>query len=104
MSSTSAAAITTSSGSDGSKPAQKPRPPIIFGESFRPRARAARLCDGFYPIFLDTHADPRVTRPCGRNPPRGSAPPDLSKFHMMAVASARITGPNDLSLAKPRPI
>src|SRR4030095_15162472 len=42
------------------KPVQRPRPPIIYGGVTRIGARrAARYCDGFYPIFLDTYADPR---------------------------------------------
>jgi probable F420-dependent oxidoreductase len=90
------------------KPAQKPRPPIIFGGVVPAGARrAARLCDGFYPIFLDTHADPaRYSALQDEIRREGEARRrDLSKFHMMAVASARITGPNDrLASAKPRPI
>jgi probable F420-dependent oxidoreductase len=80
------------------KPAQKPRPPIIFGGVVPAGARrAARLCDGFYPIFLDTYADPARYAELQDEIRRGleSRRRDLSKFHMMAVASARITGPGD---------
>jgi alkanesulfonate monooxygenase SsuD/methylene tetrahydromethanopterin reductase-like flavin-dependent oxidoreductase (luciferase family) len=90
------------------KPAQKPRPPIIFGGVVPAGARrAAHLCDGFYPIFLDTYAEPeryqalqdeiRRELEAGRR--------DLSKFHMMAVASARITSPRDpVASLKRRPV
>ena len=41
------------------KPVQDPRPPIIYGGVTELGARrAARYCDGYYPIFLDTYADP----------------------------------------------
>ncbi len=41
------------------KPIQKPRPPIIFGSVVPAGARrAARFCDGLYPLFLDPKADP----------------------------------------------
>lgn len=41
------------------KPVQKPRPPIIFGSVVPAGARrAARFCDGLYPLFLDPKADP----------------------------------------------
>jgi probable F420-dependent oxidoreductase len=80
------------------KPAQKPRPPIIFGGVVPAGARrAARLCDGFYPIFLDTYAEPaRYAALQDEIRREGEARRrDLSKFHMMAVASARITSPRD---------
>jgi alkanesulfonate monooxygenase SsuD/methylene tetrahydromethanopterin reductase-like flavin-dependent oxidoreductase (luciferase family) len=88
------------------KPAQKPRPPIIFG-GVVPAGRAARLCDGFYPIFLDTYADPARYAPLQDEIRREleARRRDQSKFHMMAVASARITGPGDrIASLKPRPI
>jgi probable F420-dependent oxidoreductase len=80
------------------KPAQKPRPPIIYGGVVEAGARrAARLCDGFYPIFLDTYADPaRYSALQDKiRHELDARQRDLSKFHMMAVASARITGPGD---------
>src|SRR5262249_43629652 len=41
------------------KPIQRPRPPLIYGGVTPTGARrAVRCCDGFYPIFLDTYADP----------------------------------------------
>jgi probable F420-dependent oxidoreductase len=41
------------------KPIQKPHPPIIYGGVSRLGAiRAARHCDGFYPLFLDPFAEP----------------------------------------------
>ncbi|MFT5531064.1 MAG: putative F420-dependent oxidoreductase [Candidatus Poriferisodalaceae bacterium] len=40
------------------KPVQKPRPPIIYGGVTELGAkRAARHCDGFYPLFLDPFAE-----------------------------------------------
>lgn len=75
------------------KPVQDPRPPIIFGSVVPAGARrAARHCDGLYPIFLDPGADPLrfsglqdIVR----------AELDLQKrphdeFSMIAVASMRI--------------
>jgi probable F420-dependent oxidoreductase len=41
------------------KPVQKPRPTIVYGGVTAGGARrAARLCDGLYPLFLDPGADP----------------------------------------------
>ncbi len=41
------------------KPIQDPRPPIIYGGISELGARrAARHCDGFYPLFLDPYAEP----------------------------------------------
>ena len=41
------------------KPIQRPRPPIIYGGvSDLGARRAARHCDGYYPLFLDPHAEP----------------------------------------------
>lgn len=41
------------------KPVQDPRPPIIYGGVSELGARrAARHCDGFYPLFLDPYAEP----------------------------------------------
>jgi len=41
------------------KPVQKPRPPIVYGGVTAGGAkRAARSCDGLYPLFLDPGADP----------------------------------------------
>jgi probable F420-dependent oxidoreductase len=46
------------------KPVKKPRPPIIFGGVVPAGARrAARYCDGFYPIFLDPQAEPKRFAP-----------------------------------------
>ncbi len=90
------------------KPVQKPHPPIIFGSIAMVGARrAARLCDGFFPMFGDTYPDPyrfgylqdeirREAETIGR---------DLSNFSMTAIASARITDADDpLAKKEPRPI
>ena len=90
------------------KPLQQPRPPIIYGGVTPTGARrAARCCDGFYPIFLDTYADPAryaslqvIIRREAEKSKR-----DLSQFAMIAVASARITAHDDPQVrANPRPI
>ncbi|MGE0823564.1 MAG: TIGR03619 family F420-dependent LLM class oxidoreductase [Candidatus Binatia bacterium] len=76
------------------KPVQRPHPPIIYGGVTPGGARrAARLCDGYYPIFLDTYADPTryatqqdlIRREAER------LKRDLSQFFMIGVASARLT-------------
>lgn len=76
------------------KPVQSPRPPILFGSVVPAGARrAARSCDGLYPIFLDPGADParfgglqEAVR--GELAAQGR---DESSFSMIAVASMRIT-------------
>ncbi|WP_420623972.1 LLM class F420-dependent oxidoreductase [Candidatus Poriferisodalis sp.] len=41
------------------KPVQQPRPPILYGGVTATGARrAARHCDGFYPLFLDPYSEP----------------------------------------------
>jgi probable F420-dependent oxidoreductase len=77
------------------KPVQKPHPPIVFGAVTEVGARrAARTCDGLYPMFLDAYADPgrfdglreaveREGERIGR---------DLSGFRYYAFASGRLTG------------
>ncbi len=90
------------------KPVQKPRPPIVFGGMSKAGARrAARLCDGFYPIFMHPGARPheldhfqdeirREAQRIGR---------DLSDFMMIGQVAARITDANDPHLQrKVRPI
>ncbi len=76
------------------KPVQRPRPPIIFGSVAPAGARrAAKYCDGLYPIFLDPGADPArfanlqdIVRSeldaLGRDP---------TTFSMLALASMRVT-------------
>jgi probable F420-dependent oxidoreductase len=90
------------------KPVQKPRPPIVYGGVTAGGARrAARLCDGLYPLFLDPGADPfryaglqdvvrRELESSRREP---------SSFFMLAATSMRITGPDDPAVSRrPRPI
>lgn len=90
------------------KPAQQPRPPIIYGGVAPLGARrAARLCDGLYPVFLDPQADPTrldhlhdIVREeldsLGRDP---------ATFTMMAASTLRLTDAGDpLSSAASRPI
>jgi probable F420-dependent oxidoreductase len=90
------------------KPVQKPRPPIIYGGVSPGGARrAARLCDGLYPLFLDPGADPfryaglqdvvrRELESRGRDP---------GCFLMLAATSMRITDASDpVASRKRRPI
>ena len=90
------------------KPAQQPRPPIIYGGVTTGGARrAAKLCDGFYPIFLDPFARPdRYTREIGviRKELDGIGRPH-AEFIVMSVSSARITASDDpLAQENPRRI
>jgi probable F420-dependent oxidoreductase len=90
------------------KPVQKPRPPIVFGSTSKAGARrAARLCDGFYPIFMHPAARPHdldhlldeircEAERVGK---------DLTKFMLVAEISARLTTADDPSLKRDlRPI
>jgi len=90
------------------KPVQPPYPPIIYGGVTPGGARRAiRYCDGFYPIFLDTYADPSryadlqdVIRREAEKLKR-----DVSCFSMIGVASARLTAADaPEAQAKPRQI
>ncbi len=80
------------------KPSQQPRPPIIYGGVTTGGARrAAKLCDGFYPIFLDPFARPdRYTKEQEviRKELDGIGRPH-AEFIMMGVSSARITASDD---------
>ncbi len=87
------------------KPVQKPRPPIIFGGISRAGARrAARLCDGFFPIFLDPYSDPHRYDPLQDIIRREAAEigKDLSAFWMVGCQSAHLTNA-DHELAKKSP-
>jgi alkanesulfonate monooxygenase SsuD/methylene tetrahydromethanopterin reductase-like flavin-dependent oxidoreductase (luciferase family) len=80
------------------KPVQHPRPPILYGGVTPSGARrAARLCDGFYPIFLDSYADPVRFAPLQEIIRREleKRQCDSSAFAMIAAASARITARDD---------
>lgn len=78
------------------KPVQTPRPPIIYGGvSPLGARRAARRCDGFYPLFLDPFARPnryrqhqeqirRVLDEIGRDP---------ASFLMMGAATLHFGDP-----------
>ena len=40
------------------KPVQQPHPPVVFGgNTIRGARRAARYCDGLFPLFLDSHVE-----------------------------------------------
>lgn len=88
------------------KPVQRPYPPIIYGGVTAAGARrAARLCDGFYPIFLDPYAEPSryssaqdvIRRELERQRR------DPAEFAMIGVSSARLTAAHDPhARAKPR--
>ena len=80
------------------KPVQRPRPPIIYGGvSPLGARRAARRCDGFYPLFLDPYAEPtryrahqgeirRILDEQGRDP---------ATFTMMGAATLQLTSEAD---------
>ena len=77
---------------------QSPHPPIVFGgNTIRGARRAARFCNGLYPLFLDSHVEAgrfanlqdevrRELDAQGRSP---------SDFLMQCAASARITDADD---------
>ncbi len=85
------------------KPLQKPWPPIVFGgQSMASARRAARLCDGFYPLFVHPRARPheidhfqdeirREAERVGR---------DLSDFMMIGGVGVRITDADDPHLKR----
>ena len=85
---------------------QSPHPPIVFGSNtIRGARRAARFCDGLYPLFLDTyteagrfaHLQDEVRRELEA---QGRSPAD---FIMQCAATARITDAGDpASEARPR--
>ena len=88
------------------KTVQKPHPPIVFGGNTPLGARrAGRFCDGFYPLFLDSHVDfhryvehQDIIR---RELDKKGRP--VSDFMMLCAAGARITDAGDpMSEAKPR--
>ena len=89
------------------KPVQQdPHPPIVFGgNTIRGARRAARFCNGLYPLFLDSHVEPgrfahlqdevkRELEAQGRSP---------SDFLMQCAASARITDAGRPGLAGQSP-
>jgi len=76
------------------KPVQTPHPPIVFGAVTEVGARrAARTCDGLYPMFLDAYADPgrfgRLREAAAREGQRVGR--DLSRFRFYAFASGQVT-------------
>ena len=88
------------------KPVQKPHPPIVFGgNTIRGARRAARFCDGLYPLFLDTYTEAGRFAPLQDEVRReleaqGRSPSD---FIMQCAATARITDAGDpASEARPR--
>ena len=75
------------------KPVQKPHPPIVFGAVTEVGARrAARSCDGLYPMFLDAYAEPgrfgRLRDAVLREAERVGR--DLAGFRLYAFASGRV--------------
>lgn len=80
------------------KPFQKPHPPIVYGGNTPAGARRAiRHCNGLYPLFLDTHCEPDRFQPLQELIRREAEKlgRDLTQFHMLAAASARINNSND---------
>ena len=90
------------------KPVQRPAPPIIYGGvTVAGARRAARLCDGFYPIFLDSHAEPsryaKAQEVIRHELERQRKDP--AEFAMIGVSSARLTTADDpQARANPRRI
>ena len=80
------------------KPVQRPTPPIIYGGvTVAGARRAARLCNGFYPIFLDSHAEPSryaKAQEVIRRELEGQRK-DPAEFAMIGVSSARLTAADD---------
>jgi probable F420-dependent oxidoreductase len=88
------------------KPVQDPHPPLIYGGMTPAGARrAARLCDGLYPMFLDRGADPsrfdELVESAAREGDRIGR--DLSGFQLLAFVSVMITdASHELARAEPR--
>jgi probable F420-dependent oxidoreductase len=88
------------------KPVQKPHPPIVFGAVSEAGARrAARACDGLYPMFLDAYADPgrfdHLREAVLREADRVGR--DISQFRLYAFASGLVTDADDApAAARPR--
>jgi probable F420-dependent oxidoreductase len=80
------------------KPVQKPHPPLVFGAVSEAGARrAARTCDGIYPMFLDSFGDPGRFEHL-RTAVLGEAERvdrDVSAFRMYAFCSALVVAPGD---------
>src|SRR3954471_16466341 len=80
------------------KPVQAPHPPLVYGAVTEAGARrAARTCDGIYPMFLDSYGDParsghlreavlREAERIGR---------DVSSFRMYAFCSGLVCAAGD---------
>jgi probable F420-dependent oxidoreductase len=80
------------------KPVQQPHPPIVFGAVTDAGARrAARTSDGIYPMFLDSHGDPRrfehLREAVLREAERIGR--DVSAFRMYAFCSGLVVEPGD---------
>lgn len=90
------------------KPLQSPRPPIIYGGVSPAGARrAARYCDGFYPMFFDPYADTFRYGPLQHiiRQELDALERKTDSFAMFAAASMRLTNANDpLSQQKQRPV
>lgn len=88
------------------KPVQSGGPMIVYGgNSMFGARRAARLCDGFYPLFLDSHVDPNRFAPM-QDEIRGELEKlgrNETQFTMLCAASGKIVdADHPASKAKPR--
>ena len=88
------------------KPVQQPHPPIVFGgNTIRGARRAARFCDGLYPLFLDSHVETDRFTPLQDEVRRELDAQGRSHadYLMLCAATGRITAAGDpASEAKPR--
>jgi alkanesulfonate monooxygenase SsuD/methylene tetrahydromethanopterin reductase-like flavin-dependent oxidoreductase (luciferase family) len=76
------------------KPVQDPHPPIWYGGMSKIAAkRAARECDGFYPMFLDAVTTPETLAPLTDEIRREAerVERDLSRFQLGGFCQVRVT-------------
>ncbi len=75
------------------KPVREPHPPLVYGGlTARGARRAVRYCDGFYPTFLDTYAEPDrydFTREAILDEAEKIGR-DLGDFRLLAFGTARV--------------
>ncbi|TYB40125.1 TIGR03619 family F420-dependent LLM class oxidoreductase [Actinomadura chibensis] len=88
------------------KPVQRPHPPIWYGGMSPVAARrAARFCDGFYPMYLDGSADPTRLAPLIEviRDEAGRRGRDLTGFRLGAFCQVMVTDRPDDRFGAARP-